>query len=229
MRVGVVAAERDPRDRRGWPPGTDPLREQLGLARSGRGRDERERALHAPVEEVHKATADDRALRQGRHDPPGGQCGRELFESRRRRVPSGVSPQGSQSGHSLRHNARRPPGVSVSRSGVPPAESSTTTVSGSALSMRRDVSRRRCPASPPPRARVPDAVVPQPRSPPRRTRPQRARRSRAWPTPPRAPRGGRAREDPRRSLRPGHGRRIATRRALGRRSIPLVGSEIVGP
>ena len=180
-------------------------REQLGLARSGRGRDERERALHAPVEELHEARANDRALRRGRHDPPGGQRGCELFGSRRRRSPfQGRAPHESQSGRLPSHNARNAPGVSVHE--VRPARPRKPAPPPYPATPARAAARpraRRCPASPPRPARGPGGAGPRPRAPPRRTRPPPATRSRAWPTPPRARRGGTAREDPRRSLRPG--------------------------
>src|SRR3954452_2863966 len=53
--VGVVAVEREPRDRAGRAAGCDPRAQQHALPRAGRGGQQRQRALHAGVERVEQA------------------------------------------------------------------------------------------------------------------------------------------------------------------------------
>ena len=55
--VGVVAVEREPRDRAGRAAGRDPRAQQRALARTGRGGQQRQRTLHAGVEGVEQPAA----------------------------------------------------------------------------------------------------------------------------------------------------------------------------
>src|SRR3954453_18635955 len=65
--VGVVAVEREPRDRAGRAAGRDPRAQQRALPRAGRGGQQRQRALHAGVERVEQAITRQHRGRPARH------------------------------------------------------------------------------------------------------------------------------------------------------------------